>query len=462
MAPPTSTASTAGPATRTVSKSSIKSTGNVKGALDYGYPHGHLGHLTPEEEATFAAFKTDLASAGLYKPGPPASHPDTVLLRFLRARRWVIADARAQFKDTEEWRQNIQLDVLYDSIDVEAYEQSRRLYPQWTGRRDKRGIPVYLFEIRHLDPKTVTAYEKAASSTFSRAVPNAKTGTKLVRLFALYENLTRFAQPLCTQLTDREHPSTPITLSTNIVDVSGVSLRGYWNLKNHMQAASELATAHYPETLDRIFIIGAPAFFTTVWGWIKRWFDPVTVSKIFVLSHAEVLPTLNSFIHIDDIPKQYGGKLDFNWCQMPNLDPKIRELATWENGYTEFPEGPVYWVPTDDGKRLECLARGSVNKVQRNDKVCSIPVAYPEGPLGHQEDDAAVTAPVLNGNTAAAAAAAAAADDEDEFQDAPEEPIASPPTDDAVAKAVEGLSLQDNKTTVTTAETAVNGNPVGA
>ncbi|KAF3768076.1 CRAL/TRIO domain-containing protein, partial [Cryphonectria parasitica EP155] len=349
------------------------------GTIEYGYPHGHIGHLTPEEEASFAEFKTLLTSKGLYKPGPPPSHDDTVLLRFLRARRWVVADAHKQFKDTEDWRAAIQLDVLYDTIDVDAYEQSRRLYPQWTGRRDRRGIPIYLFEIRHLDPKTVSAYEKSVASTYSRAAHDGKTPAKLIRLFALYENLTRFAQPLCTQLTDREHARTPITLSTNIVDVSGVSLRGYWNLKGHMQAASELATAHYPETLDRIFIIGAPIFFTTVWGWIKRWFDPVTVSKIFVLSHSEVLPTLTSFIDIENIPKQYGGKLDFNWCEMPNLDPKIKELATWENGYTEFPKGPVYWVPIDGGKRLECIARGSVNKQQRNERVCTIPAAFADG-----------------------------------------------------------------------------------
>jgi hypothetical protein len=70
-------------------------------------------------------------------------------------------------------------------------------------------------------------------------------------LFALYENLTRFVQPLSTQCTDRSDPETPITLSTNIVDISGVSLRQFWNLKAHMQAASILATSHYPETLDR-------------------------------------------------------------------------------------------------------------------------------------------------------------------------------------------------------------------
>lgn len=253
---------TAGPATKTHSNASTK---RSLAALDpgHGYPHGHLGHLTPDEETAFAAFKAHLASEGLYTPaspgrgGAPASHDDTVLLRFLRARRWVVPDATAQFRDTERWRAAVSIDVLYDTIDVDAYEQCRRLYPQWTGRRDRRGIPVYLFEIRHLDSKTVAAYEKSAADTYSKVEPAKKgkdANSKMVRLFALYENLTRFAQPLCTQLTDREHPRTPITLSTNIVDVSGVSLRQFWNLKGHMQVASQLATAHYPETLDRIFV----------------------------------------------------------------------------------------------------------------------------------------------------------------------------------------------------------------
>lgn len=260
VAATSATSATSGPATKTPSYTSSR---RSLSGLDpgHGYPHGHLGHLTPDEEAAFAAFKTHLAEQSLYQPGPPPSHADTVLLRFLRARRWSVPDATAQFRDTEAWRRAVHIDVLYDTIDVDAYEQSRRLYPQWTGRRDRRGIPVYLFEIRHLDSKTIAAYEKSVANTYSKvpAAPQGKdakdkTSSKMVRLFALYENLTRFAQPLCTQLTDRDHAKTPITLSTNIVDVSGVSLRQFWNLKGHMQVASQLATAHYPETLDRIFV----------------------------------------------------------------------------------------------------------------------------------------------------------------------------------------------------------------
>lgn len=97
----------------------------------------------------------------------------------------------------------------------------------------------------------MSKYEKSTDTTYSNAKTDGKTPAKELRLFALYENLTRFAQPLCSQTTDREHAGTPITLSTNIVDISNVSLRMFWNLKSHMQAASTLATAHYPETLDR-------------------------------------------------------------------------------------------------------------------------------------------------------------------------------------------------------------------
>ncbi|KAJ4390931.1 hypothetical protein N0V93_004530 [Gnomoniopsis smithogilvyi] len=479
-------------ASRTVSKtlsrtSTSRSQAPVKGALEYGYPHGHLGHLTETESTTFAAFKTLLAEHKLYHPATPtapASHDDATVLRYLRARRWDLPSAHAQFADTEAWRKQADVDGLYDSIDVEAYEASRRLYPQWTGRRDRRGIPIYLFEIRHLDLKTIAKVDKAAGRG------------KLGNLSALYENLTRFTQPLCSQLTDREYAGrTPITLSTNIVDVTGVTLKGYWNLKGHMQAASELATAHYPETLDRIFIIGAPSFFTTVWGWIKRWFDPVTVSKIFILSPPEVLPTLKSFIAIENIPKKYGGELDFNWNDQPKLDATITKTVEWAGGHNaEFPTGPLYWMPIDGGKRLQCVARGTVGGKERRDVVGSIPVAVEEvaaaaavngevaangeATVANEEairagQQPVVGEPVVNGVAAAdvgseehqqqpppveangAALSEIASPASEKFVDAPSEPLVSPPLD------IKELSLEektDEKKLMETAEALPNGN----
>lgn len=162
-------------------------------------------------------------------------------------------------------------------------------------------------------------------------------------------------------------------MSTNIVDISGVGLKQFWNLKGHMQAASQLATAHYPETLDRIFIIGAPMFFSTVWGWIKRWFDPITVSKIFVLGSHEVKPVLESFIDPKNIPKKYGGELDFTWGQLPVNDPNWDGVVEWSNGYTSFPSGPLLWEDVAGEDKIACYAMGSKDGEAKHEKVCAVP-----------------------------------------------------------------------------------------
>lgn len=345
---------------------------------EYAYPRGHLGHLSEREERALAEFKKVLEERGILKPGPPASHDDPLLLRFLRARRWVVEDAYTQLKETEDWRAATDINTLYRTIDTEAYENCRRLYPQWTGRRDRRGIPLYVFEVQPLDSKTIAAYDKAntKNTTFSDAKSDGKTPANLLRLFALYENLTRFNMPFCTQLTDREHVDVPITMSTNIVDISGVGLKQFWNLKAHMQAASQLATAHYPETLDRIFVIGAPVFFSTVWGWVKRWFDPITVSKIFILSPAEVRPTLESFIELRDIPKKYGGELEFRFGDAPNPDPNWNGVVEWAPGHNTFPLGPLLWEDVESGDKIACFSLGKEGGRQRKELVCTVPKTH--------------------------------------------------------------------------------------
>lgn len=127
-------------------------------------------------------------------------------------------------------------------------------------------------------------------------------------------------------------------------------------------------------------IIGAPAFFPTVWGWIKRWFDPVTTSKIFILSAAEVKPTLTSFMDPSSIPKQYGGDLDWQWGDMPNLDEPARELVGAleippAEGETKpsFTKGPVLFK----GDRVEIL--GKVNGKSRQ-RTVPVPMPMPAGP----------------------------------------------------------------------------------
>ena len=50
---------------------------------EFGYPLGHLGHLTEPQQSALEEFKKLCAEKGLYKPGTDGargSHDDTTLL----------------------------------------------------------------------------------------------------------------------------------------------------------------------------------------------------------------------------------------------------------------------------------------------------------------------------------------------------------------------------------------------
>ena len=120
-------------------------------------------------------------------------------------------------------------------------------------------------------------------------------------------------------------------------------------------------------------IIGAPAFFPTVWGWIKKWFDPITTSKIFILGHHEVLPTLKAFMDIDSIPKKYGGNLQFECGMMPVLDHAVKNVLDLTSPEIEslFLTAPVKWVDDVDSD-MTAVGVGSVDGKERREKVATL------------------------------------------------------------------------------------------
>lgn len=210
--------------------------------------------------------------------------------------------------------------------------------------------------------KDITAYEQDADRDKRKGKDGVKSKVprKMLRLFALYENMCRFVLPLCSAIPGRPNPSTPVSQSNNIVDISKVGLKQFWNLRSHLQDSSALATAHYPETLDRIFVIGAPSFFPTVWDWVKNWFDPITVAKIQIVPDGKKLEVLSRFIPVENIPKKYGGLLDWSFGDMPYLEDEIVKAMRWkedvrEKGHRTFPIGPINWEYDEDG---DLVAKG--------------------------------------------------------------------------------------------------------
>lgn len=73
--------------------------------------------------------------------------------------------------------------------------------------------------------------------------------------------------------------------------------------------------------------------------------------------------TLAKYVDLDNIPKKYGGNLDWKFGDMPNLDPGIADSLQWketfeQNGHKTLPIGPIKWQ-YDEGGDLVAIAVGS-------------------------------------------------------------------------------------------------------
>lgn len=64
-----------------------------------------------------------------------------------------------------------------------------------------------------------------------------------------------FVTPVCTAINEsKTEAGKPVVTTTNIVDISGVGITQFLNLKKHLQAGGELATNYFPESLERVFV----------------------------------------------------------------------------------------------------------------------------------------------------------------------------------------------------------------
>lgn len=303
------------------------------GTLEESVPAAMISTPVSDDRAqSLEAFKAKLRNAGLYQPASDdtaASHDDITLLRFLRARRYDVDKAQKQFSDTEAWRKQHDVDELFRTFEANEMESARRFYPRWTGRRDKAGLPVYVYRLASLD------------APLRKELESVPSDRRYQRIVVLYEAMTRFVLPLCSHLA----APTPVSSVTTIIDLEQVSLSVMWSLRSHLQVASTMATANYPETLSTIAIVNSPSFFPTIWNWIKTWFDEGTRNKIHILGK-DPGPTLRLLIDERDIPQSYGGQLPWKFEDDPDLDDAIQQAID------EMPRGPVLFV---DGSTVKIL-----------------------------------------------------------------------------------------------------------
>ncbi|KIL94182.1 hypothetical protein FAVG1_02744 [Fusarium avenaceum] len=273
-----------------------------------------------------------------------ADHPDTSILRFLRARDWDVPKAMDMFVSSLNWRDERQVQKtiigggeavsLKKSLtpDEEAFMAQYRSGKCYVRGTDNDNHPILAIKVRLHDPHKQTA---EAMETF--VLHNIET----------------------LRMMSRE-PNDKVCL---IFDLTGFGLR---NMDFHVvKFLVDILETRYPETLGVVLVHNAPFVFWGVWTVIKHWLDPVVASKIHFTSGTK---GLLKFIPKANLQKSYGGEDPWEYKyveavpseneRMGSEEKKIKIQIERQELIDQFEQLTFEWATgQDSGASLEAKER---------------------------------------------------------------------------------------------------------
>lgn len=266
-----------------------------------------MSSVGPENEhiKVLEQFREQLKQLGKYDE---KRHDDGTLLRFLRARKFDLQKSEKMILDYEQWRVEFDVEGIIQNFAYPEQKQVQSLYPRFYHKTDKQGRPIYIELLGNLEAKKL--FEATDQDRFLK---------KHVRE---YEKLLKYRFKACSEKQGRR-----IEQSCTILDLKGVPLSQFNQVRKIVQIVSGIAQNYYPETLGRMFLINAPMLFTAIWAVVKGMLDENTVAKISVLG-SSYQKQLLEYIDPENLPDFLGGE---SKCP-PGVKWEESDIGPWNNG----------------------------------------------------------------------------------------------------------------------------------
>ncbi|KAL3461812.1 CRAL-TRIO domain-containing protein [Aspergillus heterothallicus] len=224
-------------------------------------------------------------------------HPDTLLLRFLRARKWDVNKAFGMMANAIYWRQSFQVDDdVVPKGELHAWEQAHdaklskaeqkegkdfiaqlEMGKSYLHGLDRQGRPVNIVRVKLHKPGAQTA------AALERYIVHVIESTRIL-------------------------VAPPVETGTILFDMTGFTLG---NMEYHpVKFIIQCFEANYPESLGLLLIHNAPWIFSGIWKIIHGWMDPVVASKV---QFTKNINDLDKYIPREKIPKELGGDQEFTY-----------------------------------------------------------------------------------------------------------------------------------------------------
>ncbi|TAQ84594.1 hypothetical protein B7494_g7065 [Chlorociboria aeruginascens] len=233
-------------------------------------------------------------------------HPDALLLRFLRARKWDVEKALVMMVSTMRWR---------------ASEM-------------------------HVDDDIMINGEMSFAEAANGDDPaKKKLGEDFLQQMRLGKSflhgVDKEGRPMCF-VRVRLHKCV-------IFDMTGFSMANmdYTPVKFMVRCFE----SNYPESLGVVLVHNAPWIFQGIWKIIRGWLDPVVASKIQFTSN---LQEMEEFVPRDHIPKELGGDEDWSYKYiepvagendiMKDTEARDKLAMERENIIKDYEKEILHWI----------------------------------------------------------------------------------------------------------------------
>ncbi|KAG0331919.1 hypothetical protein BG004_001456 [Podila humilis] len=259
-------------------------------------------------------------------------HPDSFVLRFLRARKWHVGNGLTMILKAFQWRKEQSVEDVKTLSDDELEEK----YPKF-----KNQLEMGKFYVHGVDNQG----QPVVYLNVGLHRPADQEYRTLERLtLYLMESGRLLIQP-------------PVGTVALIFDLSQFGLANMdYNLVKFLVQCFE---AYYPESLGAILIHKSPFVFWGVWKIIEPWLDPVVASKIvFTSTDADLL----KYIPAEHLPASYeGGKDKFTYKYLAPVEgenDRMKDVATkeklqgeWDSLAQQFEGKTKAWIVSEEGEK---------------------------------------------------------------------------------------------------------------
>ncbi|KAJ2450441.1 hypothetical protein EV183_004279 [Coemansia sp. RSA 2336] len=257
-------------------------------------------------------------------------HPDVLLLRFLRARKWKVDDALTMLLACLRWRLDEEIDwVIWNGEAALNYALLQRGVGA-IHKTDRLGQPILYIPVRMNDPSAQPAEHIVDYTVYLMEVARIM--------------LHPPAEKVC------------LVFDTTDMSMSNMDWSFFKTFLHYLEH-------YYPECLGLVLIYNASWVFNSLWKLICPLLDPVVASKVhFVQTAAD----LQKFIAPENLLVEYGGKHQYKYeYVLPRkgenqlmFDDTARKAAMAERQVAcdAFEEVTRKWASADAATNSQALA----------------------------------------------------------------------------------------------------------